>query len=54
MSQYNLLTDCGHFDISDSTVVELYRCNLSNSDWNSWASENVAGLNYPDSRCDKV
>jgi hypothetical protein len=36
------LTDCRHLDLNDSQVVELHRCDLPDSDWNSWASENVA------------
>jgi hypothetical protein len=38
------LIDCGHLDFSNSKVVELHRCNLSDSDWNPWASENVARI----------
>jgi hypothetical protein len=34
--------DCRHLDFNDSKVVELYRCNLPDSDWNSWVGENVA------------
>jgi len=36
------LIDCGHLDFNHSKVIELYRCNLSNSDWNPRAGENVA------------
>ena len=36
------LIDCGHLDFNNSKVIELHRCNLSNSDWNPWAGENVA------------
>jgi hypothetical protein len=35
------LIDCGHLDFNDSKVIELHRCNLSDSDWNPWAGENV-------------
>jgi hypothetical protein len=37
------LIDCGHLDFNNSKVVELHRCNLSNSDWNPWVGKDVAG-----------
>jgi hypothetical protein len=39
-----ILIDCGHLDFNDSKVIELHRCNLSDSDWNPWAGENVARI----------
>jgi hypothetical protein len=36
--------DCGNLDFNDSTLVELHRCNLSDSDWNPWAGENVTRI----------
>jgi hypothetical protein len=38
------LIDCGHLDFDNSKVAELHRCNLSDSDWNSWAGENVVRI----------
>jgi hypothetical protein len=38
------LIDCGHLDFNNSKVVELHRCNLSDSDWNSCAGENVVRI----------
>jgi hypothetical protein len=36
------LIDRGHLDFNNSKVVELHRCNLSDSDWNPWTGEDVA------------
>src|SRR4029453_15600049 len=33
--------DCGHIDSNHSKIVELYRRNLSNPDWNPRTDENV-------------
>lgn len=36
--------DCWDLDFDNSTVVELHRCDLSDSDRSPWAGENVARI----------